>query len=166
MDCGCVAVNASDSAPALVALGAAIVTTRRKLAAEGFFAARPLSTTVLEPGELVVRVELPPPEPGSIFAFRKFRVRNSIDFPILSVAAALVLEGARVREATLVFGAAAPVPLRARAAEDFLRGRILDEQSAEGAAEIALRGAFPLSRNRYKVQVLLALVKKAILGIS
>jgi NADPH-dependent glutamate synthase beta subunit-like oxidoreductase len=166
MDCGCVAVNASDLAPALVALGATVATTRRRLEAEDFFAARPLSTTVLERGELVVRVELPPPEPGSIFAFRKFRIRNSIDFPILSVASVLVLEGARVREARLVLGAAAPVPLRARAAEDFLRGRILDEQSAEGAAAIALRGTFPLARNRYKVQVLSALVKKAILGLS
>jgi NADPH-dependent glutamate synthase beta subunit-like oxidoreductase/CO/xanthine dehydrogenase FAD-binding subunit len=166
IDCGCVAVNASDLAPALVALDATMRTTRRSLSAEDFFAAKPLSATALEAGELVTEIELPPPAPGGRFAFRKFRARNSIDFPILSVAAAFVLEGGRVTEARMAFGAAAPLPMRARAVEEFLIGRALDEESAAGAASIAARGAFPLERNAYKVQVLSALVRKAILGLS
>jgi NADPH-dependent glutamate synthase beta subunit-like oxidoreductase len=163
LDCGCVAVNASDLAPALVALGASIRTTRRSIAAEEFFAALPLRTTVLEDGELVAEIDLPPPRPGSAFSFLKFRIRNSIDFPIVSVAAAFVLAGGVIDSARIVFGAVAPVPLRATRVEEFLAGRAPDDETAAAAASIAARGTFPLERNGYKVQVLEALLRKAIL---
>ncbi len=165
LDCGCVAVNASDLAPALVALGATIRTTRRSIAAEDFFAALPLRTTALEEGELVAEIDLPPPRPGSAFSFHKFRIRNSIDFPIVSVAAAFVLAGGLVESARIVFGAVAPVPLRATRVEEFLAGKAPSEETAEAAASIAAGGTFPLSCNGYKVQVLGALLKKAILAV-
>jgi NADPH-dependent glutamate synthase beta subunit-like oxidoreductase/CO/xanthine dehydrogenase FAD-binding subunit len=165
LDCGCVAVNASDIAPALVALGAAIRTNRRSIAAEDFFVARPFGTTVLEAGELVTEIDLPAPEPGSSFSFHKFRARNAIDFPVLSVAAAFLLDGGRVKRASIVFGAVAPVPLRARLVEEFIVGRELDEETAEAAGSLAARGTYPLERNGYKVQVLKALVRKAIITL-
>ncbi len=164
LDCSCVAVNASDLAPALVALGASIRTTARTIAAEDFFTVRMLSATVLGPGELVIGISVPAPRAGTRSSFRKFRIRNSIDFPIVSVASSLRFEGAVIKEARMAFGAVAPVPLRAVNVEEFLIGREADEETAELAGAIACAQAFPLARNGYKVQVLKGLVRKAILG--
>lgn len=163
IDCGCVAVNSSDLAPALVVLGASIRTTRRSLAAEDFFAVSPMKTTALAEGELVTEIRVPAPQPGSTFAFKKFRVRKSIDFPIVSVAAVFVLADGAIAGARIAFGAVSPEPLRATRVEEFLIGRRLSEETAEAAASIAATGCFPLECNGYKVQVLRALVRKAIL---
>jgi CO/xanthine dehydrogenase FAD-binding subunit len=163
MDCGCVAVNASDLAPALVALGASIRTDRRLLRAEDFFAVRPHGTTCLEEGELVTEVLLPSLPAGARSAFRKFRIRNSIDFPIVSLASVLVLKDGRIETASIAFGAVSPLPLRAYELERFLVGRAPDQSTAEEAGRVAARGAFPLERNGYKLQILKALVAKAIL---
>ena len=89
VDCSCVAVNASDVAPALVALGATIKTTKRSIGAEDFFTVNLMTTTVLGVDELVTEIFIPAPKDGMRFSFQKFRIRNSIDFPIVSVASAL-----------------------------------------------------------------------------
>ena len=93
LDCGCVAVNASDLAPALLVLDARIRTTARTLPVADFFAVGTGTTTVLEPGEIVTGVEIPAPPAGSLQAYRKFRVRNSIDFPVVGVATMFTLDG-------------------------------------------------------------------------
>jgi NADPH-dependent glutamate synthase beta subunit-like oxidoreductase len=162
--CGCVAVNASDLAAALVAFGAVVRTNSRPIPAERFFAATPLRSTVLAPGEMVTEIVVPAPPAGSIQGYWKFRMRNAIDFPIVSVAAVLLLEGATVRQARLTLGAVAPVPLRTRQVEDFLRGRQLDEETAAAAGEIAVRGIYPLARNGYKAQVIKGLLRKVLLS--
>jgi NADPH-dependent glutamate synthase beta subunit-like oxidoreductase len=164
LDCSCVAVNASDLAPALVALGASIRTTRRTIAAEDFFTVRPMSTTVLDDDELVTEIAVPAPKAGSRFAFHKFRIRNSIDFPIVSVSSVLTFSGAVITGARVVFGAVAPVPLRAVNVEEFLVGRTADEETAELAGALATRNAFPLARNSYKTQILRGLIRKAIVA--
>jgi NADPH-dependent glutamate synthase beta subunit-like oxidoreductase/CO/xanthine dehydrogenase FAD-binding subunit len=160
--CGCVAVNASDLAPALVALGAKIKTSKQTIDAEQFFAARPFSTTVLAPGEVVTEIQIPAPPPGARMSFQKFRLRKSIDFPIVSLASSLVVERGTVQEATLALGAVAPVPLRARQVEKFLVGKRLTEENIEIAESIAVKGVFPLGKNRYKVQLVKALLRKAL----
>jgi NADPH-dependent glutamate synthase beta subunit-like oxidoreductase/CO/xanthine dehydrogenase FAD-binding subunit len=162
MDCGCVAVNASDLAPALVALGAALRTTKRRIEAEDFFAAREGRTTCLDAGELLLELEVPEQQTGSRFAFRKFRIRASIDFPIVSVAAALVVDGGRITRARVALGAVAPLPLRALEVEAFLLGKAPGPETAEGAAALASTGAFPLGRNGYKLRMLQALVREAL----
>ena len=164
VDCSCVAVNASDVAPALVALGATIKTTRRSIAAEDFFTVGLMSTTVLAVDELVTEIFIPAPAAGTRFSFQKFRIRNSIDFPIVSVASALTLNGAKIKQARIVFGAVAPIPLRATNVEEALVGRPANEETAEMAGAVAARQVFPLERNRYKVQILKGLIRKAILG--
>jgi NADPH-dependent glutamate synthase beta subunit-like oxidoreductase/CO/xanthine dehydrogenase FAD-binding subunit len=163
LNCGCLAVNSSDLAPALVALDARIKTTKRTLGAEEFFDARPVRSTVLDLDELVTGIEVPTPAPATRQTYLKFRIRNSIDFPIVSVAAAISMDGDTVADARIVLGAVAPVPLRAREVEDFLRGKVPTEEIAEAAAAVAVKGANPLSKNKYKIQVAKALVKKAIL---
>lgn len=164
LNCGCLAVNASDLAPALVALDARIKTTKRILDAEDFFDAGPLRSTVLDVDELVTEIEVPTPMPRTTQTFLKFRIRNSIDFPIVSVASAISMDGDRVTDARIVLGAVAPVPLRAREAEGFLRGKVPTEEIAETAAAVAVNETNPLSKNKYKIQVARTLVKRAILA--
>ena len=159
---GCVAVNAADLAPALVALGAVIGTTRRRVPAGDFFTVGGRATTVLEPGELVREVEVPRPPPGTRQCYLKFRVREAIDFPIAGVAATVTSEGGVVRSARLALGAAAPVPWRALRAEQYLAGRRLDAAATAAAAELALAEAVPLAENRYKVTILRTLVQRAL----
>jgi CO/xanthine dehydrogenase FAD-binding subunit len=162
IDCSCVAVNASDVAPALVALGATITTTRRSIAAEDFFTVDLMRTTVLADDELVKEIFVPSPKAGTRSGFHKFRIRNSIDFPIVSVASALSFSGSKIKEARIVFGAVAPIPLRAMNVEEALVGKEANEETAELAGAVAARQVFPLEKNRYKVQILKGLLRKAI----
>jgi NADPH-dependent glutamate synthase beta subunit-like oxidoreductase/CO/xanthine dehydrogenase FAD-binding subunit len=163
LNCGCVAVNASDIAPALVALAAKIKTTRRTLIAEDFFDAAPLNSTILDEGELVTEIEIPTPSPMTRQTYLKFRVRNSIDFPIVSVAAAITIVENKVTDARIALGAVAPIPIRANDVEDFLKGKVPTEEVAEAEGTLAAKEANPLSKNKYKVQIVKTLVKRAIL---
>lgn len=164
LDCSCVAVNASDLAPALLALGATIHTTRRRLDAEDFFAVRNRSTTRLLPGEIVTEIRIPAQSSGGRSEYRKFRIRKSIDFPIVSVASNISVENGTIVEARLAFGAVAPLPLRAREIERFLVGKKPDEATAEEAGALAIRDAAPLGSNGYKLRILKGLVRRAVLG--
>jgi NADPH-dependent glutamate synthase beta subunit-like oxidoreductase/CO/xanthine dehydrogenase FAD-binding subunit len=164
LDCSCVAVNASDVAPALIALGAMLKTSRRSIAAEDFFTVSLMSTTVLEVDELVTEIFIPTPKAGTKFNFQKFRIRNSIDFPIVSIATALTFDGAKVKTARVVLGAVSPIPLRAVNVEEILIGKTLNEETAELAGNVASKQVFPLELNHYKIQIMKGLIRKAILA--
>lgn len=163
-NCGCVAVNPSDIAPALIALDAKIKTTKRTVDAERFFTARLMKSTILHPDELVAEIQIPAPKPGSKQAFLKFRLRRSIDFPTIAVASVFSMDSEKVSDARIVLGAVAPIPLRIKETEEFLKGRELSEEVAETAGVIAVKGVNPLAKNKYKVQITKALVKRAILA--
>jgi NADPH-dependent glutamate synthase beta subunit-like oxidoreductase/CO/xanthine dehydrogenase FAD-binding subunit len=165
-NCGCVAVSASDLAPALVALRATVKTTRRRLTADSLFAAAESKTTVLEPGELIEEIAIPAPPPGSHQAYLKFRIRNAIDFPVVSVAFCADMRAGRFHDARVVLGAVAPVPWAAREVEALLEGQAPSEALAEEAARLAVSHAQPLGRNRFKVEVVKALVRKAVLDVA
>jgi NADPH-dependent glutamate synthase beta subunit-like oxidoreductase/CO/xanthine dehydrogenase FAD-binding subunit len=163
-NCGCVAVSASDLAPALIALRATVKTTQRRLPAETLFTAAESKTTVLEPDELIEAIEIPEQPPGSHQAYYKFRIRNAIDFPIVSLAFCTEIRDGKFHDARVVLGAVAPVPLAAREVEALLEGKAPSEALAEEAAGLAVRDAQPLARNKLKVEVVKALVRKAILN--
>ena len=163
-NCGCVAVSASDIAPALIALDAKIKTTKRTIEAEAFFHVRAQKTTALDENEIVTEIQVPAPIEGSGSVYEKFRIRKAIDFPIMSVASVLSMKSDEVSDARIVLGAVAPVPLRLKDVEDTLKGRKLDETSAENAAQTAVKGAIPLEKNEFKVFLTKALVKRAILA--
>ena len=165
-NCGCVAVSPSDIAPALIALDAKIKTTKRTIEAEDFFAAKPMKSTILDPDELVTEIQIPAPKPGSETSYSKFRIRKSIDFPIVSVATVFNMDSGKINEARIVLGAVAPVPLRVKEVEYFLKGKEIGEEVAEEASAIAVKGANPLAMNEYKVQIVKALVKRAILAVA
>jgi NADPH-dependent glutamate synthase beta subunit-like oxidoreductase/CO/xanthine dehydrogenase FAD-binding subunit len=159
---GCAAVNASDLATVLVALGGTIHTTGRVIPAEEFFAVAPRTTTALGRGELVRAIFVPRPGPGARQCYRKFRTRGTIDFPIAGVAAVVNLVDGVVVGARLALGAVAPIPLRASGAEEHLVGRVLDAVAAARAAALAVADAAPLAENHHKVAILEALVRQAL----
>jgi NADPH-dependent glutamate synthase beta subunit-like oxidoreductase/CO/xanthine dehydrogenase FAD-binding subunit len=165
-NCGCVAVSASDLAPALIALRATVKTTQRRLLAENLFTAAESKTTILEPDELIEEIEIPAPPPGSHQAYYKFRIRNAIDFPIVSLAFCAEMREGRFHDARVVLGAVAPIPLAARKVEALLEGRAPSEALAQKAASLAVSDAQPLARNRLKMEVLKALVRKAIVNAA
>jgi NADPH-dependent glutamate synthase beta subunit-like oxidoreductase len=165
-NCGCVAVSASDLAPALIALRATVKTTQRRLPAENLFTAAESKTTVLEPDELIEAIEIPAQPPGSHQPYYKFRIRNAIDFPIVSLAFCAEMRQGRFHNARIVLGAVAPVPLAAREVEALLEGEVPSEALAQEAASLAVAKAQPLARNRLKVEVVKALVRKAILNAA
>lgn len=162
-NCGCVADDPSDIASALIALNAKIRTTKRTIEAEKFFTVRLKRSTILDPDELVTEIQIPAPKPGSKQVFLKFRPRKTLDFPIARVASVIGMNAGKVNEARIVLGAVAPIPLRVKEAEDVLKGREISEETAEAAAAAAVKEATPLSKNKYKVQIIKALVKRAIL---
>jgi NADPH-dependent glutamate synthase beta subunit-like oxidoreductase len=161
-NCGCVAVNASDLAPALMALDAQVKTTRRTLAAEELFAAAENKTTVLADDELIEEIWIPAPQPESRQCYLKFRIRNAIDFPIVSMAFYATLRDGRFHDARVVLGAVAPVPLRVRAVEDLLEDQAPGQRLADEAAKLAVSHAQPLARNKAKIEVVKALITRAI----
>lgn len=163
-NCGCIAVNASDMATALLALGAAIRTTKRTIPADAFFAAAVRRTTVLEKDELVTSIECPPPAGEFFMEYRKFRPRKTIDFPVLSIAVNILRNAGTVKNARIVLGAMGAVPMRAAEAERFLEGKTIDEETAAKAAELALADAKGLAENGYKIHIAKAYIKRSILA--
>ncbi|HPR03083.1 MAG TPA: xanthine dehydrogenase family protein subunit M [Deltaproteobacteria bacterium] len=161
---GCVAVHPSDTAPALIALGASVVTSRRTINAEQFFNVRLNGTTVLEPGEIVTEIRIPEPPEGTRSAFLKFALRKAIDFPIVNCAASLAFDHEQVASARICLNAVHVVPRRVTGAEQMLQGRIIADGVAGEAAEAAVQDARPLENNAYMVQVARTLVKRSILA--
>jgi NADPH-dependent glutamate synthase beta subunit-like oxidoreductase/CO/xanthine dehydrogenase FAD-binding subunit len=163
-NCGCVATSPSDLAPALIALNAMIRTTKRAVAAEHFFHAGVMTSTILDPGEIVTSVEIPAPESGGRQAFFKQSARGAIDFAQVSVAVVLSMADGAVRDARIVLGGVAPVPWRSTAAEQALRGAPLTEESAARAGEAAIREAVPLAGNAYMTRIVATAVKRTVLA--
>lgn len=160
VNCGCIAVNASDMAPALMALGARIKTTRRIIGSDDFFAADIMKCTILDHDELVEEIQIPAPAKNNRQGYQKFRIRNAIDFPIVSMAYSFNFDGQVIRDANIVMGAVAPIPLRAQAVEAFLEGKPISDETAVAAGEVAVEAVSPLAKNAFKVQVVKALIRK------
>lgn len=158
---GCISVNCSDLAPALVVLNAQIVTTKRTIAAESFWAVKTPGSTVLHDDELVKEIVFPPLPSGARSAFLKFSLRNTIGFPIVNCAS-MVGGG----EARVCLNAVHPKPYRALAAEEVVKGRVIDEALAEQAGEAAVRAARPRELSTYKVQIAKVLVKRTLLACT
>jgi xanthine dehydrogenase YagS FAD-binding subunit len=167
----CVAVNPSDTSPALIALEAEMVIRSRDgervVAAEDYFvgpATDITRMTVLRPGELLIAIRLPGTWAGAQFYFEKVADRNVWDFPLVNVASAVVMSGDTVARMRIAVNGVAPTPLRLAAVEDAVRGRRRDEATATAAGELAIAGAVPLHHNAYKVPLLRNLVKRAVRG--
>ncbi len=161
---GCFAVHPSDVAPALVALNAVVVTTKRRIPIEYFFSVNPMATTVLERGEVAVEIEIPVPAPGAKSAFMKFAQRKSIDFPIANCAVLVNGSPDRVESARICMNAVWVNPFRAEGAEKAVTGRAITEESADEAGSAAVSKAKPMEHNAYIVNIAKAMVKRALLA--
>ncbi len=157
----CIAVNQAELAPPLLALGAEIVTTLRTIPIGEFFSVGVMSTTVLEPGELVKEIRIPLPEEGTKMRYKRFSFRKSIDFPVVNLAIVKTPE----REYRIALGGVAPTPQRPEAAEALLRGKELTPELAEAAGKAAVQGARPTEANAYKLQLVKTLLKRELLAL-
>ncbi len=167
----CVAVNPSDTAPALVALDAVMVIRgpngERVVNAEDYWVGPGIDITrmnVLAPNELLVRIRIPATFAGAQFYFEKVRDRQVWDFPLVNVAAAIKPNGANIGEARLVVNAVAAKPRRLRDVEAAVVGKPRNEETAKMAGDMAIVGAVPLRHNGYKLPLMRNLVKRAIRG--
>ena len=163
-------VHPSTAATALVAFGARVELAgaqsgRRVVALEDFFVRPEQDITRendLKAGEVLDAVLLPPAR-GARSAHLRQGELESFDWPLADVAVVLEMAGGVCRRASVVLGAAAPVPHRAGQAEAALTGRRIDEPAARGAARAALVGAMPLRDNAYKLPIFEALVRRAVI---
>jgi xanthine dehydrogenase YagS FAD-binding subunit len=165
----CVAVSPSDTATASVALDATMVIHgpdgERVVPAEEFFIGPSQDITrmtVLKPGEVLTAVRYPKAWAGAKFYFEKVTDRNTWDFALVSVAAAMFVDGDTIRNIRLVCGAVECVPRRLTASEQIATGQQKNEKIATQAGKAASRGATALNFNQFKVPLMENLVRRAI----
>jgi xanthine dehydrogenase YagS FAD-binding subunit len=164
----CAIVHPSGVAVPLVALDAHLEITskegKRQVRLEEFFTRPEDDVTrenVIEPGELITNITLPASESRS--AYYKQGEKESFDWPIADVAVALKMQGSRCQKSSIVLGAAAPYPYRAKAAEAKLTNQEISEETARAAAEQAMANATPLAKNSYKIPIFEAIIRRTIL---
>lgn len=169
----CHIVHPSDTAPMLLALGASVKTVApgggRTIPLADFFQLPVDNLTgenVLERGEIVTEVWIPPSAVGLRSSYRKVRERGAWDFALTSVALALRLDGRKVEEANVVLGGVAPIPWRSEAAEAAITGKELDAGTAAAAGRAAAEGAEPLEQNGYKVPLVRGTVEASLLAFA
>jgi xanthine dehydrogenase YagS FAD-binding subunit len=170
----CVATYPGDMANALYALEAVVrvreASGRERTIPIGEFHRLPGDTPEkdnnLRHGELIVAIELPKSNFAKNFYYLKVRDRASYAFALVAVAAALELDGGRVKQARVVLGGVAHKPWRSPEAEAALAGRPASEESFRQAAEAALKDAKPLAHNAYKVELGKRAVVRALMRAS
>jgi xanthine dehydrogenase YagS FAD-binding subunit len=169
----CVAVTPSDTAPALVALDATMVIVgtkgQREVKADEFFIGPNIDIqrmTVLEKGEVLTAIKLPAEWAGARFYFEKVADRNTWDFPLVNVAAAMKVSGAagseKIDAIRIAAGAVQCVPRRLTVVEEVVKGQPKSAETASLAGQSAVRGATPLNFNHFKIPLLQNLVTRAI----
>jgi xanthine dehydrogenase YagS FAD-binding subunit len=172
---GCAIVHPSTVATALVALGARVelvtaLDTKREVLLERFFQLPEVDIhreNDLKPGEILTGIVLAPMPATVRSVHLKQGEKDSFDWPIADVAVALDLTpNGTCQNASIVLGAAAPVPHRAKAAEAALVGGQVNGETARVAGHAALAGAAPLTQNAYKLPIFEALVRRAVLAAA
>lgn len=166
----CVAVNPSDTAPALIALDAAMVIrsfgeAERLVAAEEYFLSPSIDVTrptALGSRDLLMAIRVPNRWAGVRFYHEKVRDRRVWDFALVSVAAAMKVTSRRITDLRVAVNGVAPRPRRLRAVEDAVRGEDVTDAMAALAGNIAVGGATPLRDNAYKIPLTRNLVRRAI----
>jgi xanthine dehydrogenase YagS FAD-binding subunit len=164
-------VHPSDLAPMLLALGATVTVTgstgKRVIPLDKFFTLPAEGNirreNVLKNEEIITQIYVPASPLAARSTYLKFKERESLDFALASVAAAVRLGANRtVRDARIVLGGVAPIPWRVPAAEKYLIGKKLDQDVLTEAGKIALADAKPLEKNAYKVPLTQTLVRRAL----
>ena len=163
---------AGDSLPVLLALNATVVLASarglREVPYDSFHSG--YRKTALQPGEIVVRIRLPLPAPGTVQAFRKVGTREAQAISKVVVAIAGRVEDGRIAEIRLAAGSVAPTPIRLRAAEDAIRGQAVGANAAELAGREAAGAVTPIddvrSTAEYRKFALERVVRRMILELA
>jgi aerobic carbon-monoxide dehydrogenase medium subunit len=165
----CNAAPSADSAPSLIVTGAKVsiadaVGTRRSMAVEDFFVGP--GETALEVGEILAEVQVPdlPPKSGAVYL--KLSQRRMMDLAIVGVACLLTLDGQACKDIKIALGAVAPTPIRAREAENAVKGKTLGDDLLEKAAQAAMAASKPITDIRssaeYRQKMVGLLTKRAV----
>jgi xanthine dehydrogenase YagS FAD-binding subunit len=167
----CYTVSPSDTAPALIALGATATihgTTPSPVPVEDLFMPPSEDITVMHrvtPGHVMSEITVPV-RTGVRSTFIKYAMRHSWDFAIASVAVAVRMDAGLARDVRIVLGGVAPIPWRNGDAEREAEGKRLDQTTIESAARAAIAGAQPLAGNEYKVPLVKKLVRSALTELA
>ena len=168
----CFIVHPSDTAVALTALGASVTIAstdgERTISIEDYFVGPDVDLmreNVLRPGELLTAVIVPSPPEGQRSVYLKARERESGDFALVSVAAALTIADGAVAEASIALGGVAPTPYRANDAEEYLRGREVADVVPSDAGAVAIADPRPLPDNAYKIPMAANLTARAVANL-
>jgi len=166
-------VHPSDTAPALVALGAkfriAGPSGERTIPAADFFAlpkVNPARENVLAPGEVLVSIHLPKTAHPVRSTYHKVLDREAWTHAVVSAAVVLEMDQAVCNSARVVLGGVAPIPWRLPKVEAMLAGQRITEDVAAKAGEAAVEGANPLAKNGYKIPLTKAVVKRTLLSLA
>jgi xanthine dehydrogenase FAD-binding subunit len=168
----CNASPAADTSPALLAVGALAKIVgpsgTREVAVDKFFTGP--GQSVLQKGELVTEILIPPPAAHTSDHYLRMIPRNEMDIAIVGAGASVTLDGDKVSAVRIGLGAVAPTPVLAPKAAEFLIGKKLDEQTAERAGKIAQESAVPIDDMRgtaeYRVHVVGVLTRRSLLGAA
>jgi len=168
----CNASPAADTSPALLAVGAIakIVGPKgtREVAVDKFFTGP--GQSVLQPGEMVTQILIPPPAPHTSDRYIRMIPRNEMDIAIVGAGASVTLDGDKVSAVRIGLGAVAPTPVLTPKAAEYVIGKKLDEKTAERAGELARESAVPIDDMRgtaeYRVHVIGVLTRRALLGAA
>ena len=171
---GCLAVNPSDTAAALTAFGASIVTNKKTWAIKDFFAVNGENTTALAADEIVTEIQIPTPATGTKSAFTKFALRKSFDFPIVNCAAVITQASGTVSAASIALNAVHNLPRKATTAETSITGKAINAANADAAGTAAVSGATAMPANantttignKYMIQIAKIMVKRTILACA
>lgn len=171
----CNASPAADTAPALIGLGASVKITglegERTITLEEFFVGP--GEAALQTGEMLTEIQVPNPPPNTRGAYLKLPARTVIDIAVVGVAVIVRLDSKNIVDARIVLCAVAPTPIRARKAEELIRGKEIEDRLIAKASEVAAEEAKPISDIRgsdsYRKEMVKVLTTRAIkkaIGIS
>jgi len=160
---GCNCVAPSDTAIALSALNASVVTTSRTLPMDAFFYNLAPGNNLAQ-GELITEIDVPTPTSGSKSAFVKLAIRNSIDFSLASAGVWYTPGSGAVTSCRIYLGGVFQTPIRATAAETALTGQTISAATAATVGQAAVSTATPMTLNAYKKNMTAAAVSRALLA--
>jgi xanthine dehydrogenase YagS FAD-binding subunit len=168
----CYIVHPSDLAPALIALDAEISISSAKgdktIPLENFYTlpkADVRKENILEQNEILREIKIPLTKKGEKSTYHKLKERESWDFGIVSAAVKGTVSGGAFRDIKIVLGGVAPIPWRLTKAENLIKGKKVTEDQVRKAAREALKEAKPLEENRYKKELVEAILTRAALSL-
>jgi xanthine dehydrogenase YagS FAD-binding subunit len=167
----CIATYPGDLAVALVAFDATVDLGSRRIAIDDFFlvpGTTPDRETVLQPGEMIVGIDIPASAAAKNSMYLKVRDRQSYEFAAASAAVGLELEadGKTIRDIRVALGGVATKPWRARAVEQALIGQVLEADAVARASRLAMDGSVSYADNLYKIELAPRVITRAILTLG